>query len=154
MVVFKTVDLSIFLLVVDNIRFNSLIKLLNWSLRFFSLAFLIFLMINVFITRDQWIVNNIGHETLVIPTFWYRLYRSVHRHTCHCWNKKKKYPSHKQWQTTPAQSISMKYKVYTHRSVDRCNQSINSCNISVTPKKKNKIECVKNWYCCFALNLK
>jgi len=73
MAVLKTVDLSIFLFVVDNIRFNSLIKLLNWSLRFFSLKFLDFLMIIVFITRGQWIVNihwsrNIGNTYLLVSS--------------------------------------------------------------------------------------
>lgn len=136
MVVFKTVDLSIFLLVVDNIRFNSLIKLLNWSLRFFSLAFLIFLMINVFITRDQWIVNNIGHETLVIPTFWYRLYRSVHRHTCHCWNKKKNIQvTNNDKLHLPNQWVWNTKFTHTGRSTDAINP-INSCNIYVTTKKQ------------------
>jgi len=131
MVVLKTVDLSIFLLVVDNIRFNSLIKLLNWSLRFFSLKFLDFLMINVFITRGQWIVNThwsriIGNTYLLVSSL------SVSSSSYLSLLKQEKKISKSQTTTNYTYSIDIKYKVYTHRSVNRCNQSINSYNIYVT----------------------
>lgn len=43
MVAFKTVDLSNFRLADETIEFSSLIRMLNWSRRFFSLRFLDFL---------------------------------------------------------------------------------------------------------------
>lgn len=45
-VAFKTVDLSNFRLADDTIAFSSLIRMLNWSRRFFSLRFRDFLRMN------------------------------------------------------------------------------------------------------------
>lgn len=138
MVVLKTVDLSIFLLVVDNIRFNSLIKLLNWSLRFFSLKFLDFLMIIVFITRGQWTVNihwsrNIGNTYLLVSSL------SVSSSSYLSLLKQEKKISKSQSTTNNTCPISIKYKVYTHWSVNRCNQPINSRNIYVTLKNNTRV---------------
>ena len=58
---FRIVDLSIFLLPVQTMEHSSFINMLNWSLRFFSLKFLDFLLIQL--------TKNVGEALFVCSQY-------------------------------------------------------------------------------------
>jgi hypothetical protein len=62
MVDLRTVDLSILRLLAETIELNSLISILNWSRRFFSLRF------RDFLDKNKNINNTVEHNETIMQT--------------------------------------------------------------------------------------